>query len=270
VEQNKQVAFAALAMVALLAIGYALGSVTSGNGHEVKFVVGEGGEVSASTLRSALSSGDNDKAISVSGTATIKTAPDLAVVSIGFTTQLATAQEALETNSETMNNVIFAIRGLGIDDRKIKTRGVSLYPVYTTIKSDDTTHREITAYAAENTIEVEVDDLGKTGEVIDAANKAGANTIQGISFEVSEEKEKELKIALLSNAVEDAKERALALARPLGINDLTPLRITEGYSGPVPIFMAEQAVMTKSAAATPISPGEIEVSASVNIAFGFE
>jgi uncharacterized protein YggE len=80
--------------------------------------------------------------VTVNGTATIKAAPDEAVISLGVQTQAATAQGAITQNAERMMAVLQALVGQGIGRDDIATSYVSLYPTY------GNTGMEITGYQA--------------------------------------------------------------------------------------------------------------------------
>lgn len=77
-----------------------------------------------------------EKTISVSGLATMSIEPDLLTVTFGTETQEKTAQQALVSNSEMMNNVISAIKSAGITDEEISTSSLSIYPVYESYRDE--------------------------------------------------------------------------------------------------------------------------------------
>ena len=56
----------------------------------------------------------HERVISVTGTATTSVEPDLLVITFGVETQEITAKQALDTNSQTMNDIIKAIKSTTI------------------------------------------------------------------------------------------------------------------------------------------------------------
>ncbi len=128
----------------------------------------------------------------------------------------------------------------------------------------------IIGYRAENRVSVTIRDIGKTGEVIDSVVASGANQLYGLSFTVSEETSKSLRTQVLKEAVFDATDKAQAIADAIGAEKISPVRVVEGRGYIPPIYRYDVAALEKGAAATPISPGETEVSASVTVTFDFE
>src|SRR5581483_7481764 len=116
------------------------------------------------------------RTVTVSGTATIRSAPDEAVVSLGVRTQAPTAQQALQENASKMTDVMKALLGAGLKQSDIATTNVSLYPNY---NSDGTA---VISFVAENDIQATVHDMSKVGQIIDLAVASGANVTSGISF----------------------------------------------------------------------------------------
>src|SRR6266851_3851449 len=68
--------------------------------------------------------------ITVTGSADVKAVPDQAVVQLGVTTRASTAQAAMAMNNAAMNQVVAALKQLGIPDTNIQTSSVSLNPIY--------------------------------------------------------------------------------------------------------------------------------------------
>src|SRR5688572_27688063 len=68
--------------------------------------------------------------VSTSGFATTKVQPDKFSVTVGVETNGTTAQEAAESNADLMEQVVAALRALGISEADISTSNYSVYPVY--------------------------------------------------------------------------------------------------------------------------------------------
>jgi uncharacterized protein YggE len=66
----------------------------------------------------------------VTGPATIRSAPDEAVVTLGVQTQAPTAQGALQQNTSRMNEVMKAVVNGGVKSADIATEWANLYPNY--------------------------------------------------------------------------------------------------------------------------------------------
>jgi uncharacterized protein YggE len=203
-----------------------------------------------------------DRSISVSGEASTSVIPDTASISIGVITQAATAKEASEKNAASMNAVISALKNLGLLDKEIQTSSISIQPVYNYTRDVPV----IVGYSASNNVLISTKNLDKLSDIMDKSIASGANQVSGISFMVSEEKQKEIFGELLSVAVNDAKSRANDLAKSLNVKiaGVKTSSISEGgQMFPVMAALAEKA-------ATPIQPGESRISLSVQVTYVIE
>ncbi len=201
------------------------------------------------------------KSLSVSGSASAFVTPDTASISIGVLTQAATAKEALENNTAKVNDVINSLKAIGVQEKDIRT---SLYiqPLYRYREGDAPT---IIGYSASNNLEVTTKLLDKLSEIVDSSVASGANQVSGVSFTVSEEKQKQIRGELLANAVKDAEDSANRLAQGLRVKivGVRTSSIGEGIFQPVTVSMAEKAL-------TPIFPGINKVTLSVQVVYIIE
>lgn len=203
-----------------------------------------------------------ENTIFITGDAQTNIAPDTASLSIGVVVQLPTAKEASDENAVLMSAVIKELKDLGLQDQEIKTSYVSVHPVY---NYDGI--RTIEAYSASNNVQVTTKSLDKLGEIIDRSTAAGANQIGGVSFTVSDEKQKELRGELLTTAVDDASAKATQLADNLGVKivGVKSSSINEGRISS--IYYELDAMADEEIAETPIEPGETTVSLSVQVTY---
>ena len=196
--------------------------------------------------------------ITVSGNGTANATPDKASFSFGVTTNAATASGALSQNSQQANAIIDALKSLGIDSSDIQTSQVSLWPQ----TSDDGS--TITGYQASNTVTVTAP-VGKSGNIVDEAVKAGANNVDGPNLSVSDTTD--AYAAAMKKAVADAQSKAQAIAAASGLTLGGIVHISDdGSSTPGPIPYAEYA-MDSAKAAPPIEAGSQEIQASVTVTY---
>lgn len=195
------------------------------------------------------------------GDATIKRAPDQAWVSIAAETRAATAAEAQRTAAEAMKSVQSAIAKAGLPADAVKTTAYSLQPdmQYTDGRS------RVRGYIARNQIEVRVDDMAKLSPVIDAAGSSGASSMSGLRFDLRDRAAAEREA--LSNAVRDATARARALATGGGVALGAILRIEDSADVRPPMPYMARTMTAEAGAQTPISPGEVEITAQVTVTF---
>jgi uncharacterized protein YggE len=196
-----------------------------------------------------------DSTITVTGDGTVDATPDRASFDFGVTTNGATAAEALSRNSSEARTIIDALKKAGVPSSAIQTTQVSLWPQ----TSND--GREITGYQASNSVQVTAA-LGKSGELVDAAVRAGANNVDGPSLDTSEKAS--LYNAALEKALAAAKVKAQAIADATGLTLGTVLRVHEGASA-MPIVYG--AALEATAKAPPIEAGTQQIQASVTVTY---
>jgi uncharacterized protein YggE len=194
--------------------------------------------------------------ISVVGTGVVEAAPDTASVSAGVTTQAATASAAMTSNGAAMTKVIDALKAAGVAAKDLQTEVVSLAPRY----GDD--GAAVTGYTASNVVSATVRDVARTGDVVDAAVGAGANTVDGPSL--TRDDSDRLYRDALEQAVAQARLKALALARASGATLGAIRSVSEGAEDVAPGDFAANAAR---AAATPIETGAAEITANVRVVF---
>ena len=202
--------------------------------------------------------------INVTGYGAAYGAPDIATAQIGVETRNADPARAVSANTEKMNAVIAAIKKLGVEDKDIQTTNFSLYAQQNYDANGQPT--DIT-YVVTNTVSVTVRDLNKVGEVLGKATAAGANSVNGVSFSVSEAAA--LEAEARGNAMADAKARAQQLADAAGVALDKPMSIGEYTSMPIPYDGSRQmlAFGVGGGAEVPVSTGEYQVTVQVSVTY---
>jgi len=201
--------------------------------------------------------------IVTTGEGVVKQAPDRAWVTIGTQTRGRTAPEVQRLNSEAMTAVIDRIKAAGIPADAIQTTGYNLQPEFDYANGKQT----LRGYLAVNQVQVRVDVIGKTGDVIGAAVGTGANTVNSVRFDLKDHVTAEREA--LRAAVRQARSKADALASGASVQIDRIVRIEEeGAPGPQPMMQARMgmgAEMAQVAGQPPIEAGEIEVRARVTL-----
>lgn len=201
--------------------------------------------------------------LTVSGEGSVHSAPDIAALSLGVTSEGASAGAAMSANAAGLQGVLDRLAAAGIEARDIQTSNLSLNPNWT---GYETGAPRIAGYTAMNFLTITVRDLAALGPVLDAAIGAGANTLNGIEFRLSAPQAAMAEARRL--AVADAMARAETLAGAAGVRLGPILSITEGagMGAPVPMFRAEAAMD----AGIPTAAGQVGVSAAVTLVFALE
>ena len=218
----------------------------------------------------AVSETSNDHVIYATGTGNVIGTPDRAQVTFSVETENPDVKVAQQENAQKMGKVIDALVAIGIPRDALKTTGYNIYPVY-----EDTTRslfdQKVRTYRVTNTLTVTLHDVSRTGEVIDVAVANGINQASSIQFLLSDEQSQVLRTEALKEAVARARADADTVAAAMGTNitGVQSADISGGYS-PVRFENYQYAAgdaMLKSAAPTPIQPGDITVSAQVSVTY---
>jgi uncharacterized protein YggE len=199
--------------------------------------------------------------------------PDLGVFTAGVTGSGKTAGAALAANSTKMNQVIAALKRAGIADKDIQTSNLSLNPVYADMSNQrvlDPLEQQvppIIGYQVYNMVTVKQRNLDRFGSVIDALVAAGANQVNGPSFQM-EDPDAALDEAR-ADAMKKARARADLYAKAAGLTVKRILTITEGggWSPQPPVMYARGAMVDMAAAPTPVAPGEVQLGSGVSVVF---
>ncbi len=199
--------------------------------------------------------------ITVTGTGSVDSRPDMATISLGVTTQGGTAAEAMGRNSEELGRVLERLRASGIEDRDLQTSGLSLNPNWT--NNSDGSAATISGYVASNQLTIRVRALDKLGSILDASVQDGANTLNGVSFGLADPKP--LEDEARKRAVADAAARAALLTTAAGVQLGQVLSISEGggYQPPMPMYRMEASMD----AAVPVAEGEVSTAATVTVVY---
>lgn len=207
------------------------------------------------------------RTITTSGEGTIEATPDVAYISIGVITEGLELSSIQSENSEKMAKVFEILTQFGIEKDEIKTKNYSVNPKYEINQS--TGKSNIVGYTVNNTLEVTINDITNTGSILDGVVANGSNYINSVRFGLKDETE--LYNQALELAVKDAETKAKAMGKTLGIINIQPFKITEASDRSTPVYYNRStASMGALKASTPISEGELKVTARVSIEFSFD
>lgn len=226
----------------------------------------------ASVLPATAQDDENVSKLIVQGEGKVLAAPDMAIIVLGVETRNASAAGAVAENAVLMNSTKKALMDAGIAEKDIQTSTYSLTtkpeeepPIISRAEAGATASENVTPpeFIATNRVTVRINDTGIVGSVLDAAVAAGSNNIQSISFDLRDPAPE--KDRALTMAIENAMRKADVAASAAGVELGRIMEISEGYS-----FVSARSEVAYSLAAaptTPISPGEMEVTASVTMTY---
>ncbi len=210
----------------------------------------------------------NEKVVSVTGQSSTTIAPDKAEVYIKILTEGKSAEEVKNENSKINDNVVNALKDMGILSKDIETTQYYLSPKY--IYDDG--ESKIDGYTLYNQLKVSTTELERVGRIIDKSIDNGANGIDQVSFVLTKEKEEQIKKEVLTKAASEAKSKAESIATGLGarLGDLVSVSESNFYYPPY--IYAEAALKADiarvgNAESIEINPQKLEISASITAVY---
>lgn len=203
--------------------------------------------------------------ITVSGSGTVETPPNMALITLGVTTEDKEAVPALRETSGAVTRILNRLTELGIDARDVQTRDLSLSPVWSNKYGSSKEEAKITGFVSTNRVIVKVRDLSKLGLILDQVITDGANDFNGLQFSV--ENPKPLEDLARAKAVANATDKAQQLAAAAGVKLGDVISIVENGGGGRP--MMRMAAMSEGGS-VPIAGGEVSVETSVSMVFAIQ
>ena len=200
----------------------------------------------------------------VSGDGKVTAAPNIATVTVGLVNEGTEVPAAQKENTEKMNNLIAELHKIGIPDKDTQTADYLINPKYE-YKEGRTS---ISGYTVSQNVRVKIRDLTKTSAVLAAAGKIGANQVSGVNFAIDEPEN--LRAEARAKAVMNAREKAEAIARSLGIRLGRVVAFSEssgGFPPPMPYALERLGVGGGDYPQPKVESGSLDVVVSVSVTY---
>lgn len=218
----------------------------------------------------------NNTPFQTTGTGEVKATPDKTSVSLGITTNAATADAARSQANAVINKVTADLKSIGISENDIKTSNFSIYPnnpVEPQVMGSSAGTSAIVprpsaaqGYTASANLEVQTSSVDLANQAIDKASSDGANVIGGVNFTFNDTQKQKLEDEARRKAVADAKQKAQDLASAAGIKLGRIINIQESDNGfPVPMMTAKEGSVPSDS--TNLQPGQNKVTITVTLTF---
>ena len=211
-------------------------------------------------LSAAVLAADSERnTISVRGDGQVESVPDMATLTIGAEITGSDMLKVQQQNNDIINRVRKQLL-VTIDEKNITTSNLSIMPEW-----DYSGKTPIIAgYKSTNNLMVKVYNLSILGNILQLSLSAGANQMGDIRFACKDNSEQQAQALRL--AVQDAYTKAQLLAKAAGRTLGKAITIHENNPGSTSFAMF---ALDKSAgnSAVPISPGQLQFKASVEIVY---
>jgi uncharacterized protein YggE len=205
--------------------------------------------------------------LTVSGTGIVRLTPDLATINLGVTTQDNDVAQAVAANNLTAQAITDAVKGLGVAPEDVRTAYFNVSPQPQYDQTGMPTGQTI--YWVNNTLLVTLRQVDQLGTLLQAAVEAGANNINGVSFDVADKSRAEEQAR--QAAMQDAAKRAARLATAAGAALGEVLSI---YTGALTYGNVSYVEVANAGAggtsAVPIAPGTFDVQVDVTVIYGLK
>jgi uncharacterized protein YggE len=212
------------------------------------------------------------RTITVVGDADVRVAPDLATLTVGIEARAKEPEAAQAMVAKRSRAVSLRLQDLGIAKKDIKTVGVDLHPEYS--RPDKPTKAVAPVLVGyKGTLRLQARCKPElAGDAVSAAIAVGANRLEGVAF--SREAIEIPRQEAIDKATAQALAKIRATLNPLGlrVKDIRKIDVSENRAAPwmpAPQHFYRDAKATV-AQSTPVSPGEIEVRATVSVVASFD
>jgi uncharacterized protein YggE len=219
--------------------------------------------------------------ISASGRGEVRVKPDVIFMTIGVQERGPDVAGPRDRAAKKVNAIVVALRSAGVEETEIQTSRFSVSRLWEALNDQNQPveyggpgNKGHFVFQVTNSVSVRTGLLEKAGDMLDAVVKAGANDINGPTFGLKDGAP-QVKQAL-TDAVKDARAKAETMATAAGVK-ITGLDHLSEQGTNVPsaeesggMMMYKGRAMNASAQSTPISAGEVVVSANVTAEFRFE
>jgi hypothetical protein len=163
-----------------------------------------------------------------------------------------------------MNDVMSALTDNGVAKKDIQTQTYSIQQ--TTKWDNDTQEQVVTGYQINNIVNAKIRDVNNAGAVIDAVTSAGGDLTRVNSIQFSVDDPTIYNDQARDKAMADANDAATQLAKLSGVKLGKPISISENN-----VFVPQvMPVYAKDASSTPISPGELDITMTVQVVYAIQ
>ncbi len=228
----------------------------------------------------------DDNTISVSGTAKVSSAPDVATFSFTVKETSKDAKTAQDTINEKVSKILDGLSKLKVDEKDIKTESYTIYPKYEWVKienkkktsTDGTLYfpgeekkRVQVGFDVSQNIRVKLRDLEKVSDALTLFAQNGVENLYGPNFEIDDLDS--LREDARLEAIKKAKAKAKRLSKDLDVRLGKIISFNDNSSGYQPLYRENMSMITgasmdrKESYMPKLPIGENDITATVTITY---
>lgn len=203
--------------------------------------------------------------VAVSAEGKTEAIPDIATITATVETinpNLDIAREQTETKT---SNIVTNLKGLGIEEKDIKTQNISANPTYELLSYPAPPKPNTNQYSV--SLEIKIRNFQIADEVLATLTQNGATNLYGPQLTLSDEKKEEAKSKARENAVASAKKKAEELAKASNRKIGKAVKISEAGDFGYPMPLIARSEMDLQQKASQIQPGQNQVTISLQVEF---
>jgi len=231
------------------------------------------------TIDQASKIGKNDNpynnSISMNGEGEVVAIADVAIFNFAVSESALKVEDAQKTAAEKINKALEYLKTQGIQEKDIKTTSYNVNPKYEWKQGIcnqnfcDGGKNVLTGYEVSQNIDVKVRDTSKAGEILAGIGSIGISNVSGLQFTVDDDEA--LKNEARAKAIKNAKDKAEAVAKSLGIKIVKVSSFYEEIDQPMPYDgygRGGDMMEAKVASVAPEIPtGENKIISTVSVTF---
>ncbi|MBC8509164.1 MAG: SIMPL domain-containing protein [Anaerolineales bacterium] len=210
----------------------------------------------------AIATSDTRSTINVNATGFASTAPDIVNIQLGVESIDTNPAQAVSANTAAINDVMHVLESMNIISNDVQTIYYSMWVEDIYGENGQLTGER--RYRVTNQINVRLQDLNQTGELLENAIDAGATTVAGITFGVADTTD--LEQEALDNAIAEAQQKAERIAEKMGMSLGSVISISEGNPNATPIPLNDIKGLG-GGGSVPISEGQFSMTMTVRIVY---
>jgi uncharacterized protein YggE len=209
---------------------------------------------------------DAPSTLSVNATGQVFVTPDVATITVEVVRSAPASRAALSAANRRVASVVAALRAVGVAQSAIQTTSVSVSRSTVRVGPH---RRRATRFTATENLSARITSIKSVGPAIDAATRAGADSVNGPSFSFADPAAGQ--IAANAAALAAARRQADAAAAAIGyhVTGVQSVALNPQPSSPLGGFGGSSAapVAPKPATPTNIQPGVLEVDATATVVY---
>lgn len=206
------------------------------------------------------------RTITVTGEGQQKERNQVAQFSAGVSATNEDKEKAIAEVNTKMDEILTRLREFGIPSDDIQTQNLSVYKMEKPYFEYQGMANRPDAWQVNNSVQITLREVEKASALTDLLSATGATNVFGPNFMLDDGPQ--VRDELLQDAIENAREKAAALAKASGRKLGGVVNVVEGgYNGGVIYPMAARDMAGGGGVAAPVEPGATTISQSVTVTF---